>query len=520
MTPVRRFNFLAPLLLLATSCNPSTPSSGLLATPAANHSTTTPAPANQRIIGMNLGGIADWSGEWPFADSFKTSRKWMEQGPGPFTYDDRGYPLLRGGQTVETLIFRDLGGHYPAGDYVVTYSGSGTVEVKQYDVDNVVSSQPGRIVSHVTPANGGVLIRVTSSPARDPVRDISAWVPGLENSKSTFPPQFLERLKPFGVIRFMDWQHTNNSPLFTWSQRPKIEDARWSTDLGVPLEIMIDLANPLGADPWFCIPHQADNDFVRNFAKLVKDRLSPKRTVYVEYSNEVWNWGFGQTKYADEQGKKLKLGAADHLRFYARRSLEVFDLFVDEFGSERLVRVLSGQFANPRDCEFLLSYQDAHKKADAFAVGAYFGYEHGDPKKTAATMKLSPDELLDRCASEIDGTHRELIRRHSALARRFNLKLLAYEGGQHLVGHGGAENTESLTNHFIAANRHPRMAELYRNQLGHWLAEGGGAFIAFNFGSQPSKWGSWGCLEYQDQAIEQAPKYRALVEFAREAGRR
>ncbi|MBX7105259.1 MAG: hypothetical protein K1X57_14345 [Gemmataceae bacterium] len=481
-----------------------------------------PAPATpaRRVVGMNLGGVVDWSAEWPFVEVFKTSRKWMENGPGPFTYDDRGRPLLRPGQMVETLIFRDLGGHYPAGDYVTTWSGGGTVEVRQFDVTEVISQRPGRIVSRVKPGDGGILVRVTASPASDPVRDLRVWVPGFENSKATFHPAYLERLKPFGVIRFMDWQRTNNSPLFTWSERPRLHDERWSTDLGVPLEVQIDLANAAGADPWFCVPHLADDDYIRQMGRLVKERLDANRKVYLEYSNEVWNWGFGQTSFAAARGKRLKLGAPDHHRFYVKRSVEVFDLFAKEFGRERLVRVLSGQFANPSDCEFILSTADAAKTADAFAVGAYFGYEFGSPKSLPSTLRMAPEEVLERCGKEIDGTYRELIRRHVAMARKYNLRLLAYEGGQHLVGHSGAENNEELMKLLIAANRHPKMADLYKRQLTHWFNEGGDVFAAFSFAGRPSKWGSWGSLEFQDQPLAEAHKYRALADFANGAGGR
>lgn len=469
-------------------------------------------------LGMNLGSVVDWSSEWPFVDAFKTSRPWMEQGTGPFTYDDNGSPLLKPGQRVETLIFRDLDGHYPAGDYVCTYEGTGIVEIKQFDVEPK-STAPGRIVFRVSkPGNGGILIQVLSSSPRDPIRNIKVWIPGQENSQSTFHPLYLERLQPFQVIRFMDWQRTNNSSVFNWSQRAKPTDPRWSTDLGVPLEVCIDLANTLKADPWLCIPHQADDECIRAMAKLVKERLASDRKVYIEYSNEVWNWGFQQARYAAERGKKLNLGAPDHLRYYARRSTEAFSIFTEVFGrNDRLVRLLSGQFANPSDCEYILKYQDTYKKADVLAVGAYFGYEYGTPKTADATAKLSVDQLLDGCAVEIDGPHRQQIRRLAGIAKKYNLKLMAYEGGQHLVGHGGAENNGELEKLFIAANRHPRMADLYRKQLEHWQAEGGDDFIAFSFAGQPSKWGSWGVLEYQDQKVETAPKYRALVDFHKSA---
>jgi hypothetical protein len=479
-----------------------------------------PKPARRvtATLGMNLAGVVDWSTEWPFVEIFKTSRPWMELGPGPFTYDDRGRPLLRDGQMVETLLFREIEGRYPPGDYVITWSGGGTVDVSQYDVTEVVSRAPGRIVARVRPGNGGILVRVTKSPPRDPVRDLRVWIPGFEKSRAQFHPLYLERLKPFRVLRFMDWQRTNNSPVMEWGQRSRLEDERWSTDLGVPIEVQIDLANAAGADPWFCIPHQADDRFVRETARLIRQRLDPKRTVYVEYSNEVWNWAFGQTRYALEQGKKLKLGAPEQHKFYARRSVEIFDAFTAELGKERLVRVLSGQFANPHDCEQILKHENAYLKADAFAVGAYFGYEFGAPKTAGTVSKYTVDDLLDRCEKEIDGTHRELIRRQVAIARKHNLRLIAYEGGQHLVGHGGAENNDALTKLFIAANRHPRMAELYRKQLSHWFGEGGDMFAAFSFAGRPSKWGSWGVLEYQDQPLDAAHKFRALIDFAREAG--
>jgi hypothetical protein len=490
---------------------------GCSTAPESKTSTTTASVPVERQFGVNLASVVDWSSEWPLVDVYRTSRQWMEKGPAPFTYDAAGNPLLRPGQTVESLIFRDLDGHYPAGEYVATFDGTGEVEIDQYDVESVAKPQPGKIVFRVKPANGGILVKVLSSSPRDPIRNIHIWAPGFENAKLAFHPLFLERLKPFQVLRFMDWQRTNNSPLADWSQRPKPGDARYSTDLGVPLEVMIDLANTRQSHPWFCIPHQADDEFIRSFATMVRDRLDPKLKAYVEYSNEVWNWGFGQSAYADQRGKKLKLGVPDHLRFYAKRSCEVFDIFTNVFGNnDRLVRVLGGQFANPRDCEFTLTCDDAFRKADVLAVGAYFGYEYGSPKNVEPTLRLSVEEVLQRCEQEIDGTHRELMRRHVALAKTHNLRLVAYEAGQHLVGHGGAENSKPLEQLMIAANRHPKMASLYRQQAKHWFAEGGSTFVTFNSVGQPSKWGSWGILEYQDQSIQQAPKYRALSEMAGE----
>src|SRR5262249_33920812 len=214
---------------------------------------------------------------------------------------------------------------------------------------------------------------------------------------------------------------------------------------------------------WFCMPHLADDDYVRHFARLVKERLRPDLKVYVEYSNEVWNWIYPATQYADTEGKRLKLGGdVPFARFYAQRSVEMFRLWEEEFGRDRLVRVLASQFVSPWLTEQVLKWQDAYKHADAVAVAPYFGHDYGQPKSAPAVAGLTVNQLLDRVAAEVDGPHRKMIEAQAALARKYGLPLIAYEGGAHLVGVGGAENNPALTALFVAANRSPRPGEPIR----------------------------------------------------------
>jgi hypothetical protein len=311
----------------------------------------------------------------------------------------------------------------------------------------------------------------------------------------------------------MTWQKTNNSPLQTWSEQPQMADARYSTDRGAPVELMVELANTTRTHPWFCIPHQADDDYVRQFARIVKERLDPGLKVYVEYSNEVWNMGFSQAQWAQQRGAGL--GDPEHLRFYSQRAVVVLKLWEEVFGNrDRLVRVLASQFVNPWASEQILSWQKAHQHADALAVAPYFGYEFGDPNTADRVANMTAGQLLDALEKEIAGKNRDMIRKQVEVARKHGLELIGYEGGQHLAGHGGAENNEALTRLFIAANRHPRMYDLYRRHLSHWYEAGGGLYVAFSNVGAPSKWGSWGILEYQDQPIDEAHKYRAVIEFS------
>lgn len=465
-------------------------------------------------LGLNLAAVQDWSREWAFVDVFRGAREWAATGSGELKLDRSGNPLPTAEQTAWTLVLRELEGRYPGGKYTATWKGSGEVDISRYDVTRVIEQKNNRAIIEVKPDDGGIQIDVKSSHADDPVRDFHVWMPGFENARSPFHPLFLERLKPARVIRFMDWQRTNNSKLAKWTDRPKPDDPTYATERGVPVETMVALANAAKVDPWFCMPHQADDEFIREFARKVKADLDPDRKVYVEYSNEVWNWQFEQTRWAQERGKELTLGEPQHARFYAQRAVEVMKIWEKEFGRERLVRVLASQSAVPWLSEQVLTWKEAYKHADALAVAPYFGHEHGDPKNAEKSARLKPEQLLDALEKEIDGPNRNLIRKQSELAKKFGLRLIAYEGGQHLAGHGGAENNAELTKLFHAANRHPRMYDLYTRHLRHWAGAGGDLYVLFNYVTAPSKWGAWGLLEYQDQPAKDAHKYRAFVDAA------
>ena len=65
----------------------------------------------------------------------------------------------------------------------------------------------------------------------------------------------------------------------TWSDRRTPDYYTQEGEEGGAIEYMIPLANILGANPWFNIPHAATDDYVKNFAQLVKSKLRPDLTV-------------------------------------------------------------------------------------------------------------------------------------------------------------------------------------------------------------------------------------------------
>lgn len=481
-------------------------------------------PANSDSpMGINLSAVSYWSTELVFTDIFKQSQPFWSQmkgrshGKGPKLHlTPDGWPgYLEPGQSADTLMCRNIE-HYPPGDYICLYDGRGRIEFG-FDA-SVKSREPGRIILRVNPSGAGILLSIRETFAEDPVRNIRVILPGFENKykKQVFHPLFLKHWSRFKVIRFMDWMRTNDSKITTWAERPLPSRQTQAGPKGVALEYMIQLANTLHADPWFCIPHQASHDYVSRFARLLKQKLDPDLRIYVEYTNEAWNTRFKQAGYCLNMGQAMRLDEnpfTARLCFYAKRSVEVFHMFKEAMGGTgRLVRVLSAQCENPWTSEKILAFENAYRYADALAIAPYFGMDLGSPRRQDRTEAMDIEGIMRFCQKDIRKLDR-LVERHHRIAEHHGLDLIAYEGGQHLAGYGGAENNPILQNLFSRANYHPMMKQLYRRQLNGWRLAGGRLFAAFSSMCRYGKWGSWGLLEFFDQDPETAPKYRAVMEF-------
>lgn len=489
-------------------------------------------PVSRPRLGMNLSGPADWNTELPFVDVFRMSRPWVSQqkgqpwGRGPaLELDENGWvKRLQLDCYAETLMCTIDGGHYPSGQYTVLYEGEG--ELDAAGAAKVISREPGRLLLDVDARKGAIFLRLLRTNPANYVRNIRVIMPGFETTyeKDPFHPTFLARWKGIACFRFMDWMETNNSSIAKWSDRPTPASATFSQK-GVPLEWMIELCNRQKADAWFCMPHLADDEYVRLFARMVKERLDPSLKVYVEYSNEVWNGMFEQSRWAGQEG--VRLGFAEKpweaaWRFTAYRSVQIFRIWEEEFGGrERLVRVLPTQAANSYISEQIAQFQGAYQHADALAIAPYISFNipaKGKELTADVVATWTVDQILDHVEQSCLPKAIEWMRAQKAVADRFGLKLVAYEGGQHLVGVGSGENNEALTALLHAANRHPRMAKIYERYYQGWENVGGDLFCYFSSVSRWSKWGSWGILEYFDEDPAAAPKFVSTMAWARKWG--
>ncbi len=519
---------LVPKVLLSIVLIAGSLSAGLAVTATADD-------AARPRLGMNLNGPADWNTELPFVDVFRMSRAWISQkkdqpwGKGPeLALDDHGWvKSLDADCWAETPLCSIEGDHYPKGPYTVLYDGQGKLDF--WGAAQVSSTSPGRMTIEVDPAKGGFFLRLLETNPSDYVRNIRVIMPGFEQTcqKNPFHPAFLKRWRGVACFRFMDWMHTNGSTIRTWNDRPQLHDATFS-EKGVAPELMIELCNRQQADAWFCMPHLADDDFVRNFAALVKEKLDPKLKVYVEYSNEVWNSQFAQTGYSREKAKQLGLGPEDRPwegggMYYAQRSVEMFKIWEEVFGgTQRLVRVLAWQAGNTWWMNgIVLPHRDAYKHTDAIAIAPYIAMNiprEGEGLIANDVAIWSVDRVLDYLEQKSLPKSIQAIQATKETADKFGLTLLAYEGGQHMVGVAGGENNETMTSLFQAANAHPRMGQVYRKYYEAWMNSGGDLFCYFSSVGRWSKWGSWGIMEYYDDDPTQSPKFTVTMRWAKACG--
>ncbi|MEZ6192921.1 MAG: hypothetical protein R3C45_16740 [Phycisphaerales bacterium] len=481
-----------------------------------------PLPQQRDLqLGINLSQVNYYNREWVFVDAMKQAKPWVATTPtgNPFDTgeliqtDPKGWPLLQVGTSAQTLIFNQTQGAYPAGQYVCTYEGTGSI-ILQWDAQ-VATSTPGRIVANVTPSDSGILLRIASSSLTNPIRNIKLWMPGFEDAPSPFHPLFLQRMAKFKVLRFMDWARTNEvAGAVNWNTRTRTNRASQDTAGGVAIEYMIDLCNELGADPWLCMPHTADEEYITRYAELVHDRLDPQRKVYVEWSNEVWNRRFDAYHYIEDESGASAFSPG-WFDFWGARVAETFTIWEQVFAGQegRLVRVAAGQAANVWVTRNLTERLGDH--IDAVACAAYFGESGGDFEENTTAQDLLNDALnraIPEKSTRYYNDHGGLV---SALSGNLGrpIRLIGYEGGQHYADDNRHVPYEQA---LIDMQYLPGMFSAYLMNLKAFEEAGADLVLPFNYVDRPGNHGAWGHLEHQDDAVDTSEKFKALLYYVKD----
>jgi len=530
----------------------------------------------RRALGMNLAEVVGWSTELPFLDVMHNATRWTgHTGDGwggmdeealraAGALDDEGW-IIRfppGVRRISTFVLVDLpaGMTSTAGTWHATWEGDaylgfdGAARNVRYG-DNSVTFD-------FTPGNGAVLIQFNRGTLRNlsivHERNLDRVAAG-----ELFNPDWLARVGDMEILRFMDWMLTNNSEATDWDERARVSDYSWSSR-GVPVEIMVELANQTGAEPWFTLPHLADDDYARHFAETVRDSLRHDLRAWFEFSNEIWNWSFTQANWAEQNARARWNRDWAWVQFGAVRAAEVMRVIDEVYqGAEgRRVRVLglfTGWIGLEHDmleapdyvAEDPATHRPPHEVFDAIAVTGYVSGEmHSEAKReilqgwlrdsrAAAeaagraaglsgralddyvaehrfdqAITLAGQDLIDGSVSgNAENSVRDLVDRtlahHAEVAREYGLALVMYEGGTHVVVRPEDHRDDELVAFFEALNYSAAMGDVYRELIRGWQALTTAPFVAYMDMGQPSIWGAWGHLRHLDDSN---PRWDALIE--------
>lgn len=277
---------------------------------------------------------------------------------------------------------------------------------------------------------------------------------------------------------------------------------RWSTS-----------PNAAGTDAWFTVPYNADEDFVRNMAAIVRDRLDKGHKAYFELSNEVWNFSFPVAKQAMDEGVAEKLSADPYtnnpLR-YAEKSIWMHKILTDAFKDQpaRLVRVVAAQNDNSWNGRTIMGFRDMAAWTDAIATGVYFGHSFFDAPNDKPAIETLPAQFDRLEIARATAIARAL--ENKATADKYGKRMIAYEAGQHIIVPANASPEATAMN--IAMQRSPLMSEQYRRFLADWRAKIGDTITMYSMTGSISQYGSWGMREYAGQPLAETPKRAAVMD--------
>lgn len=522
-------------------------------------------------VGINLANINDFNGQGAFLDLMRTARSWGSiddsnqrnngDQDGILSFDENGWVTSIDAPDViayYTPIMTDIDGFgdsFEAGRYVVRYEGEGTLGIDTSFGSGssgevvVVENEPGRMVFDYTPGEGNVRLFVAdlSDDPSDYVRNIEVvwetYEPLLDQGE-VFAPTFLDSLSGFNSIRFMNWMNINEESA-NWGaagapfRSPDADDLLAADHFsfsrpalqngveGISVELMVELANKTGTDPWFTIPFGATNAYIEAFGAHVRANLDPELKAYFEYGNEVWNWGFASTYQAFELGRQLfgEDSWNPGQQYYAvdsARMSHVLQTLWGEDPDDQLITVLSKQ---TRDSSALLDLMmqtpdfvalgnDVPEQFadiaglspdqvgfDALGITSYFHTDLSDNRDEIMAMVANDTDeewaaVIDRMINGEDGLMQRAAQDWATIAedaRAYGLQLVGYEGNQHVGPAGSDPDYQAFLN---ALYERPEMGELLTTMLETWRSVGGGQLEVFqDIGISVA--GRWGLRTHQ-----------------------
>jgi hypothetical protein len=485
---------------------------------------TAPTP-QPNLLGINVDSPNDYSGTRMFADAIRQSREWRKPNTqNPAATDSSGWPL----EDVDITVWQGI--TRMNGTYRLSFVGqadarvgccSGSVQNKIYSAST--NTTTADVVYPATDGNGLFLVfsntkRTASSPTSSGITNVKLMRPVTEGGATSYPPTTLfttpykDSLRRFKVLRFMDFLATNSNQQQHWSDRltptqysmnQTVTGYGWQGKGGA-YEYAIALCNELKADCWLTVPTQADDDYVRQLAILTKAQLNPKLKLYIEYSNELWNFApaFGQSNQNLALAKAEVASGQSPLNFdggtnegdwawrrVAKRGAEISLIFRQEFGDAAMMTrvrpLLMSQlgFTNGPLVQavcFLQNYYNNPAQVAAPKPPKYYFYGLGGSGYYSPKNSTAPDAAFADLSNQAEWT--KFLQQDADYAVAFGLKRIAYEGGPSLEGGSITDPTRSTY------RNDPRMKAAMVQAHDTWSANGGDLLTYFTLTGE-SPWG-------------------------------
>ena len=474
-------------------------------------------------VGINLDWNLYYSQQFPFLNRVKSGSQWLTNGAnaGPVTLDANGYPTATpaGATALYMMVGLDPLSAGTSSTYVLTYTGTSLFYIPGA---KVLSSEPGKIVFQWTLTdNNMAAIDIGGLEPNDSLNNLAivrSDQVDLYSQGQIFNPDFLSKISQFDTLRYMDWNSTNQNQTANWADRTTLNDVTWQStgNSSVPIEVEVALANQTKTNMWLNVPTEASDDYVRQMMTYVHDHLDPSLTVHLEYSNEVWNFGFQQSHYALQKGDQLfgkdangdgvidSNDPAEHygpgwVTYYGYRAAQVANIANQVFGADdsRLQNVLSTQTAYTGLETYIL---DGVARANLgsvsslfsdYAVTTYFDgglrpanaadqatilswAKSGDAGLTAAFAALKDGTGLSANSMSLAWL-RGVLAYQEQVAQKYGLKLVAYEGAADLdidTSEYGAD-AGTVSTFLNKLQTDPRMGALYTQMVSDFAAAGG-----------------------------------------------
>lgn len=519
-------------------------------------------------LGMNWFYNADWDFGFIFADVVKQGRYFatITDWNTPCSIDANGWPTtdfkviliasgLSGAQGTYKLLFEANTPNVSIlvpGD-LTKPAGCITIQNQQYNNGLVTAD----VVVDSSAFGGEGFLSLEFQNTSGGVRNLKCMLPGQEPD-DVFANLMLNSIDLFSTIRPMQMVGEPNSPVSTWSERrlpSNPSQANTSAGIGVAYEYLIMWANEAQKDLWLCLPRLADDDYVTKIAQMIKygsDGVNPYTSpqanpvfppldttvnLYVEYSNEIWNYSHDlQVEIAKDIVSKgdsihLNWNKSDNIHYWAweytaYNIVRISNIFRSVFGdaempltgSSRIRPVLAGQIDRYAVDVVGLEYIDnVWGENNAFGnpkhpVNYYLYALSGAPypgfndTQDGLTVDELFEELFDRMSGTGGGTGWttfDQIDDLKARADQYGLHMNAYEGGQSLIGFGHSVEAKA------ACQDDPRMKKFTKDLLTKWFSVTDGVFCYFTIG-RASDWFAIG-NGYLDNNTQ---KWQALYELS------